>query len=297
MLLMWDRGFHEFDMFVGVQARQAHGLGRVPAHAQPEHVETLPDGTALAYLYPSDYQRRKQGERVLVRIISYTIIDPNRPGFGETHRLVTTLLDPHLYPALDLVCAYHERWEIELTIDEMQTHQRLAERTLRSRTPVGVIQELYGLLLAHYMIRFLMHEAAVQVELDPDRLSFVRSLRIIQDAVVEFQMVTPEQRPQLYQRLLRDLARKPLPARQPRSNPRVVKRKMSNFKLKRKEHAHPSKLERPFREVVVLQPALPAAAHVPSPLPDESLVLELPPRRKLADQPYVEVHQLELCLI
>ena len=157
---------------------------------------------------------------VLDSAISYTITDPNRPGFGETHRLVTTLLDPQPYPALDLVCAYHERWEIEFTIDEMQTHQRLAERTLRSRMPVGVIQELYGLLLAHSVIRFLMHQAAVQVDLDPERLSFVRSLRIIQDAVPEFQMVAPEQRPQLYQRLLRDLARKPLPERQPRSNPR-----------------------------------------------------------------------------
>ena len=297
MLLMWDRGFHEFDLFVGVQARHAHGLGRLPAHVHPEVVATLPDGTLLAYLYPSDYQRRKQGERVLVRVISYTITDPHRPGFGETHRLVTTLLDPELYPALDVVCAYHERWEIELTIDEMQTHQRLAQRTLRSRTPVGVIQELYGLLLAHYLIRFLMHQAAVQADLDPDRLSFVRSLRIIQEAVPEFQLVAPEQRAQLYQRLLRDLARKRLPDRQPRSNPRVVKRKMSNFKLKRPEHAHPPTLERPFREVVALQSVVPASDRLPAPPPDESLVLELSPRRTRADPPCLDVRQLELSLI
>ena len=297
MLLMWDRGFHEFDLFAGVQRRQAHALGRLPAHVHPDVVETLPDGTTLAYLYPADYQRRKQGERVLVRVISYTITDPHRPGYGEVHRRVTTLLDPQRYPALDLVCAYHERWEIELTIDEMQSHQRLAQRTLRSRTPVGVIQELYGLLLAHYVIRFLMHQAAVQVDLDPDRLSFVRSLRIIQDAVPEFQMVAPEQRLQLYQRLLRDLVRKRLPERQERSNPRVVKRKMSNFKLKRKEHAHPPKLERPFREVVALHPVVPVSDGRPSPPVDESLLLELPPRRKPADQPFVAVRQLELCLI
>jgi hypothetical protein len=288
MLLMWDRGFHEFDMFVGVRVRNAHGLGRLPAHVQPEVVETLPDGTVLASLSPSDYQRRKQGERVLVRIISYTITDPNRPGFGETHRLVTTLLDPELYPALELVCAYHERWEIELTIDEMQTHQRLAQRTLRSRTPVGVIQELYGLLLAHYVVRFLMHEAAVEVELDPDRLSFVRSLRIIQEAVVEFQMVAPEQRPQLYERLLRDLARKRLPERKERSNPRVVKRKMSNFKLKRKEHTDVPKLERPFREVIALQPAVREPDHEFALLPDESLLLDLPPVGSWLTNPVVK---------
>src|SRR5919202_5496213 len=294
MLLMWDRGFHEFDLFVGVQTRQAHGLGRLPAHVRPDVVETLPDGTALAYLYPSDYQRRKQGARVLVRVIAYTITDPHRPGYGEVHRLVTTLLDPCAYSALDLVCAYHERWEIELTIDEMQTHQRLAQRTLRSRTPVGVIQELYGLLLAKYLIRWLMHQAAVQADLDPDRLSFVRSLRIIQEAIPEFQMVAPEQRAQLYQRLVRDLARKRLPERHVRSNPRVVKRKMSNFKLKRPEHAHPPKLERPFREVIALQP-VPPDPQVGGPSPvDESVVLNLPPRRTRADPPCLDVRQLEL---
>jgi hypothetical protein len=297
MLVLWDRGFHEFDMFVGVRARQAHVLARLPAHVQPEHVQTLPDGSALAYLYPADYQRRKQGERLLVRIITYTITDPQRPGYGEVHRLVTTLLEPDVYPALDLVCAYHERWEIELTIDELQTHQRLAERTRRSRTPVGVIQEMYGLLLAHYVIRSLMHAAAVQADIDPDRLSFVRSLRLIQDALPEFQMVAPEQTPRLYQRLLRDRARKRLPERQPRTNPRVVKRKMSNFKLKRPEHAHLPKLERPFREVIALQPAPPNPQLGATPSVDESLVLELPPRRKRVDQPNVEIRQLELCLI
>jgi len=79
---------------------------------------------------------------------------------------VTTLLEPSEYPALDLVCAYHERWEIEVLIDEVQTHQRLSDGPCAPRTPLGVIQELYGLLIAHYLIRFLMHEAAVQVDLD-----------------------------------------------------------------------------------------------------------------------------------
>ncbi len=296
MLVMWDRGFHEFDMFVEVQAHQAQVLARLPAHVQPERVHTLPDGTYLAHLYPSDYHRRKRGERILVRIITYTLTDPQRPGYGEVHRLVTTLLDPDVYPARDLVCAYHERWEIELTIDELQTHQRLADRTLRSRKPVGVIQELYALLLAHYVIRCLMHAAAVHVDLDPDRLSFVRSLRIIQDALPEFQMVAPVQAPQLYQRLLRDLARKRLPERQARTNPRVVKRKMSNFKLKRPEHAHPPKLERPFREVIALHPA-PDHAGVEPQIADDSLLLELPLQRSQADQLFVEVRHLELCPI
>jgi hypothetical protein len=112
-----------------------------------------------------------------------------------------------------LSCAYHERWEIEVVVDELDTHQRLAGRTLRSLKPVGVIQELYGLLLAHYVVRMLMHEAALEADLDPDRLSFAHALEVVRDAVPEFQMVVPEQIPLLYGRLLVDLAAKPLPHR------------------------------------------------------------------------------------
>jgi hypothetical protein len=236
MLLMWDRGFHDFDMFAKAQKQRAEVLSRLPANVKPQLVRTLPDGSWLAHLYPSDYRRRKNGERLLVRIVEYTIADPALPGYGERHRLITTLLEPELYPALDLACAYHERWEIEVVIDEVDTHQRLAGRPLRSLKPVGVIQELYGLLVAHYAIRFLMHEAALQVGIDPDRISFVHTLNTLHDAIPEFQMTTPEQLPQLYIRLLRDIVDSLLPERRLRSNPRVVKRKMSKFHLKRTEH-------------------------------------------------------------
>ena len=226
MLVMWDRGFHDYDMISGVQARQAHVLGRLPAHVKPKRVKMLPDGSWLATIHPSDYQRRRQGERCLVRIIEYKITDLALADPNETHRLLTTLLDPDLYPAVGLICAFHERWEIEIAIDEMDTHQRLSAKTLRSLKPVGVIQELYGLLIAHFIIRYLMHEAAVQADIDPDRLSFVHAIELIKDAIPEFQMVAEDQREQLYQRLLRDIARQPLPERRNRVNPRVVKRKM-----------------------------------------------------------------------
>jgi hypothetical protein len=236
MLVMWDRGFHSFDMLARARKRGAHILGRLPSHVKPKRIRALADGSYLAYLYPAEYQRRKRGEQLLVRIVEYTILDPALPGYGERHRLITTLLDPEACPALDLACAYHERWEIEITIDEVDTHQRLVGRPLRSLKPVGVIQELFGLLVAHYAIRFLMHEAALQAGVDPDRVSFVHALNVIHGAIPEFQMTTREQLPQLYSRLLRDIVDKLLPERRLRSNPRVVKRKMSNFRLKRAEH-------------------------------------------------------------
>jgi hypothetical protein len=250
MLLMWDRGFHDYDMFVQTQKRGAYVLSRLPAHVKPQFVRALADGSYLAYLQPTDYQRRKAGERLLVRVIEYTITDPNLPGYGETHRLVTTLLDPQAYPILELICTYHERWEVEVTIDEIKTHQRLLPGPLRSLKPVGVIQELYGLLIAHYIIRALMHEAAQQAHLDPDRLSFIGAIRVLQSAVPEFQMTTPEQLPALYQRLLQDIARKHLPERRLRFNPRVVKRKMSKFKLKRAEHLSWPQPSRSFRQAI-----------------------------------------------
>jgi len=252
MLVMWDRGFHDFDMFLGVIERGAQVLSRLPAHVKPDHVLTLPDGSWLGYIYPSDYQRRKAGERLLVRIIEYELDDPDRPGHGEHHRLMTTLLHPDLYPALELVCLYHERWEVELAIDEIDTHQRLVNHPLRSLKPVGIIQELYALLLAHFVVRSVMHEAALAHDLDPDRLSFVNSVRLICDAIVEFQLVDPVDHPRLWNRLLHDIAQFQLPERENRSNPRVVKRKMSNFKLKRPEHWHPPQPTKPFRETVLL---------------------------------------------
>jgi hypothetical protein len=252
MLVMWDRGLHEYDLLAAVRQRGAQVLGRLPAHVKPERVASLPDGSTLAYLRPSDRVRRAQGERLLVRIIAYTLTDPALPGYGEVHRLVTTLLDPRVAPALDLVCLYHERWESELVIDETDTHQRLAGRPLRSQKPEGVLQELYALVLAHFAIRVLMHEAALHVGIDPDRLSFVHAVRVLHDAIPEFQMVAPAERPRLYTRLLQDIAAGRLPARRLRSNPRVVKRKMSNFRLKRPEHRHWPQPTRPFRAAVLL---------------------------------------------
>jgi hypothetical protein len=253
MLVMWDRGFHDYDMLSAVRSRGAHVLARLPAHVKPELVEVLPDGTYLAYVHPSD-PRRRSTERLLVRIIEYTLDDPSRPGHAQHHRLVTTLLDPTLYPALDLIVLYHERWEVEVTLDEIKVHQRLLPRPLRSLKPVGVIQELYALLIAHFVVRCIMHQAGLAHDLDPDRLSFVESLRLIRTAIPEFQLVDPAHHDRLWQRLLRDIARQPLPPRRHRTHPRVVKRKMSNFKLKRLQHRTPPQPTQPFSDVVVLLP-------------------------------------------
>src|SRR5258708_2177945 len=127
MLVMWDRGFHDYDMLAGVRSRGGHVLSRLPAHVKPELVEVLPDGTWLAYVHPSDPKRRAN-ERLLVRVIDYTIGDPKRPANAQHHRLITTLLDPTRFPARDLIVLYHERCKVEITLDEVKVHQRLLPR-------------------------------------------------------------------------------------------------------------------------------------------------------------------------
>jgi hypothetical protein len=255
MLLLWDRGFHDYELLAAVLRRGAHALGRLPDHVKPERVRRLPDGTWLVKLFPYNGKRRRRGEHRVVRLIEYTLDDPQLPGYLTRYRLVTTLLCPEQFPAHDLACTYHERWEIELVIDEQDTHQlgqHHPASPLRSRKPRGVIQELYGLMLAHYAVRALMHRAALAADEDPDRLSFVGALRIIQDSVADFEMAAPKLVPQLCLRLLRDLADALLPERVPRVEPRVVKRKVIKWPLKRDQHRRSPQPTRPFWKAVRL---------------------------------------------
>jgi hypothetical protein len=251
MLLTWDAGLHSHAMVAQTLARGAHGLGRVPSYARLPALRRLADGSYLAELYAAQ-DRQRRGPPLLVRIVAYTITDPARPGAGLRHRLLTSLLNPNTAPAIELICAYHERWEIELVIDEQDTHQRLVQHPLRSKKPVGIIQELYGMLLAHYAIRAIMAQAAARIPLDPRRLSFAHAVQLITDAIPDFQKVRPSQRPALYQRLLADIAAHRLPPRANRQNPRLVKRTRAKYPPKRNAKPLPPLTTACFREAVQL---------------------------------------------
>lgn len=174
--------------------------------------------------------------------------DPKRPGHQETHRLLTTLLDAGAHSAKTLIVLYHERWEEELTIDEIKTHQR--ERSvLRSETPAGVIQEIHALLLAHYTVRVLMHEAAAQQGIDPRRLSFTHSLKVLRCRLPEAPKSDRGLR-QWKQNLLEEIAEEILPKRRNRVNPRVIKKKMSHWPTKKPEHRHYPQPRKEFRNTI-----------------------------------------------
>lgn len=252
MLLMADAGLQSFDLCADCVESQAHFLQRVSGQLTLRPLRHLPDGSYLAELRATRVSRRPIGTRLEVRVIDYMLDDPGRPGHAQRRRLITSLLDSHTYPAHALACAYHERWEIEITIDEVDTHQRRPAQPLRSHTPLGVLQELYGLVLAHYAIRAVMHAAAQQTGCDPDRLSFSKTLRLVRNAILEAQIVSPTQFDAWYQQLLTHIGRQRLPARDNRCNPRVVRRKMSKFKLKRDEHRSPPQPTKLFAEAVVI---------------------------------------------
>ena len=210
----------------------------------------LGDGSYLAKLYPSPRHRDRDEGGIQVRLIEYTLSDPGRPGSGEKHRLLTTLLSAPKHPAKRLIVLYHERWEEELAIDEIKTHQR--ERpVLRSETPAGVVQEIQGLLLAHYVVRVLMSEAARPNHLPPRRLSFTGALKVLRCRLPE----CPKSRAGLqrwYEDVLAEVAEEVLPERRNRINPRVIKRKMSNWRKKRPQHRHYPQPTKTFRQSVVL---------------------------------------------
>ena len=190
MLLLWDRGFHGYEMVRATRARGAQFLGRVKANVVLTPTTVLPDGSYLSCLYPSPTARRRRQDGITVRVIEYTLDTPAGPG-RERYRLITSLLDAEAFPAAMLAAAYHERWEMETTLDEVKIHQWAHPRPLRSRHPREVVQELYGLLLAHLAIRTVMYQAAVRDGVDPDRLSFIGALRVLRRAIPRAQRTAP----------------------------------------------------------------------------------------------------------
>lgn len=152
--------------------------------------QVLPDGSWLSRIYAaSDRHRRRHP--ITVRVVEYTVADPHRRTSTDRYRLVTTILNPSAAPAHELAALYTQRWEVETALAELKTTQRGPKQVLRSRTPELVAQEVWAHLLVHYALRAVMHTAALQADLDPDRRSVVRSLRVIRRQVIAAPAVSP----------------------------------------------------------------------------------------------------------
>ena len=180
MLLLVDRGFCGYELWQAASAGGAQLCWRTKANAVLPVTELLPDGSYLSHLAPP---RGNPGQPAVVRVVEYTLDHPSRGTDEPPIRLITTLLDQAEAPAVELAELYGERWEEENAFDELKTHQRGAGRVLRSKSPEMVIQEIYGHLLVYYAIRALINRAAEPAGVDPDRLSFTRSLRVVRRQV------------------------------------------------------------------------------------------------------------------
>lgn len=198
MLIIADRGFHSYELWREFLATGAALLWRVSATLILEPIEVLADGSYLAEVTSKGTRSSRTriplasvggdlrlATHIPVRVIEYQIEGhTDAAGKSETFRLITSILDPDDASAVELAEAYHQRWEIETSFREIEV-QLLSNEGLRSKTPALIRQELWGLFLAHYAIRAFMTEAADTVDLDPDRLSFTRTLNIIRRQVTD----------------------------------------------------------------------------------------------------------------
>jgi hypothetical protein len=256
MLLLCDRGFFSYGLWKALISREIHLLVRVSKSLHLRPLRRLSDGSFLAKIYRNPHDREKDRHGILVRAISYTLNDPQRVGHQEKHTLITDLLDEKEYPACELIPAYHWRWEQEMVFDEHKTHQDPPRATkpanLRSETPEGVLQELYALSLAHFVIRSLMFQAASRVGLDTARLSFTGCFQILQCRLPECDARTPQSFHTWYESLLAEISGERTSPRRNRINPRVVKRKMKKWLKKRPEHRNLPPLKKTFMQSVVM---------------------------------------------
>jgi hypothetical protein len=176
MLCLADRGFYGFQRFQTARKTGAQLLWRVSATMLLPREQQLPDGSYLTRVYANQPDQRAHRDGHQVRVVEYQV-DDGLSDPEQRYRLLSTILEPEHAPAAELGVLYHERWEIENALDELKVHQRGPRVVLRSKAPDGVYQEAYGYLCTHYAIRKLMHDAALTGDLDPDRLSFTRSVR------------------------------------------------------------------------------------------------------------------------
>jgi hypothetical protein len=189
MLCLADRQFFGFTLWTCAQQTGADLLWRIKKNLRLPSDKRLPDGSYLSRIYPSERDRRHKANGVAVRVIDYRL-----EGVADAepiYRLVTTMLEHETAPAQELAALYHERWEIETALDELKTHLRGSRIVLRSKTPDLVRQEFYGLIMAHFTIRNLIHEAALKADEDPDRLSFLHAVRVIRRKLAAAATIPP----------------------------------------------------------------------------------------------------------
>ncbi len=197
MIVLADRGFYSYDLWTSAVQGGAQLLWRVSNTLDLPVLEYHQDGSFRSELLPAKMKAavkagRTSAEiddhRVPVRVVEYMV--KNRPD-NETIRLITTILNVADGQAEDLATLYQQRWEQELVFDEIKTHQMNPHRTLRSKTPDLVKQEIWAFLITHYAAQRFMTEAADDLGGDADRYSFTKTINIIRRQVLNQAAISP----------------------------------------------------------------------------------------------------------
>ncbi len=189
MLCLADRNFFGSELWLKAHSTGADLLWRIKKTLVLPCLERLPDGSYLSCIYPSAKDRRHNTRGVTVRVIEYRL--EGVANAEDVYRLLTTILSPEEAPAGELAALYHQRWEIETALDELKTHLKGSRIQLRSKTPDLVRQEFYSLMMTHFAVRGLMHEAAIKGDTDPDELSFIHAVRVIRRKLPYFGAFSP----------------------------------------------------------------------------------------------------------
>jgi hypothetical protein len=253
MLVLADRYFSTHPLFSAFAATGADLCWRAKSNAVLPVLERHADGSYTSELVASD-DKASRSRVTPVRVVEYAIDDPGRPqAEGTRYRLITTLLDPAEAPAAELAVLYGQRWEFESALDELKTHQRGPGVVLRSKTPEGVRQEAWGYLCTHYALRALMADAADDQGLDPDRISFTRTLAAARRSIRAGLGTATTTLATAMAGVLAEIVRVLVPVRRLRAAARVVKRKMSNYGVKRSQHHRwPQPTRTPEQAVAIL---------------------------------------------
>jgi Insertion element 4 transposase N-terminal/Transposase DDE domain len=189
MLCLADRNFFGFALWMQARGSGADLLWRIKINARLPREQLLADGSYLSRIYPTQNDQRQQRNGVSVRVIEYRLHGVTNAE--PIYRLLTSLLDSVQAPAAELAALYHQRWQIETALAELKTHLRGAKIVLRSKTPDLVRQEFYGLIMAHFAVRGLMHEAALKADTDPDQLSFLHAVRVVRRKLATVHAIPP----------------------------------------------------------------------------------------------------------
>jgi hypothetical protein len=182
MLLLADRGFYGYGLWTKAVSTGASLLWRIKKNLQLPVEQRLSDGSYLSHVF--DSRNRDECVPIKVRVIEYILKDKNKKDLSdnigsEIYRLVTNIFDYNLAPAHELACLYHERWEIESLFGEFKRYLSHNSTVIRSKTPMLVEQEIWGLIIVHFAIRQIMAESALRKNLDPDILSLKKAINVI----------------------------------------------------------------------------------------------------------------------